>query len=132
MIFGRFMFLLHWALVPLFLFIAGVDSLDCRVSFLNRPASLRSCRFASVRFGDRRSRSTCSTPLMIRSPETSMPPMITRPKTTNWSAVGSPMTRIIWLRPVRKKAAAKVDSGLARPPVSEAPPMTTAAIGPSR
>ncbi len=42
------------------------------------------------------------------------------------------MTSIIWLRPVRKKAAAKVESGLARPPVSEAPPITTAAMGPSR
>ena len=61
-----------------------------------------------------------------------MPPMITRPKTTNCSAVGKPMTRIIWLSPARKKPATHVDSGLASPPVSEAPPMTTAAIGPSR
>jgi hypothetical protein len=43
----------------------------------------------------RRSRSSCSTPLMMRSPETSIPPMMTTPNTTNWSAVGSPMTRII-------------------------------------
>jgi hypothetical protein len=33
---------------------------------------------------------------------------------------------------VRKIAATKVDIELASPPVSEAPPMTTAAIGPSR
>ena len=58
--------------------------------------------------------------------------MMTRPNTTNWSEVGSPITRIIWLRPVRNSAATNVDSGLARPPVSEAPPITTAAIGPRR
>ena len=38
--------------------------------------------------------------------------MMTRPNTTNWRAVGSPMTSIIWLRPIRKKAAANVESGL--------------------
>ena len=58
--------------------------------------------------------------------------MMTSPKTTNWSAVGRPMTRIIWLSPARKNAAAHVDSGLANPPASDAPPMTTAAIGPRR
>ena len=79
-----------------------------------------------------RSRSTCSTARMIRSPDTNMPPTMTRPNTTNWSAVGSPITRIIWLSPARKKAAAQVESGLASPPVSDAPPITTAAIGPRR
>jgi len=47
-------------------------------------------------------------------------------------AVGSPIVRITWLRPVRNRAAANVDNGLARPPVREAPPITTAAIGPRR
>jgi hypothetical protein len=69
---------------------------------------------------------------MIRSPDTNMPPMITSPKTTNWSAVGRPITRIIWVSPARKNAAVHVESGLASPPVSEAPPITTAAIGPNR
>ena len=58
-----------------------------------------------------------------------MPPMITRPNTTDCRAVGSPIVSISWLRPVRKRAAANVETGLARPPVSEAPPITTAAIG---
>ena len=58
--------------------------------------------------------------------------MITSPNTTNCRAVGSPITRIIWVSPARKNAAAHVETGLASPPVSEAPPITTAAIGPSR
>ena len=61
-----------------------------------------------------------------------MPPMITSPKTRNWSDVARPSDRIIWFKPVRKNAAANVDNGLARPPASDAPPITTAAIGPSR
>ncbi len=116
-----------------------IDRLETRRILADLPpfssASVAGCAswFAwPTRFGPLRSRSTCSTPLMIRSPETSMPPMMTRPNTTNWRAVGSPIARIIWLRPVRKKAAANVDIGLARPPVSEAPPITTAAIGPRR
>jgi len=67
---------------------------------------------------------------MMRSPEISIPPMITSPNTRNWSEVARPSDLIIWFNPVRKNAAAKVDSGLASPPASDAPPMTTAAIGP--
>ena len=55
---------------------------------------------------------------MIRSPETSMPPMMTRPKTTNWSAGGkAEHSHHLWFSPARKKAAAQVEIGLARPPV---------------
>jgi hypothetical protein len=65
-------------------------------------------------------------------PDTSIPAMITTPNTTYCQAVDRPMMSIIRFRPVRKNAAAKVENELAKPPVSEAPPMTTAAIGASR
>src|SRR5690606_8176021 len=80
----------------------------------------------------RRSRSTRSTRRMIRSPEISIPAMITAPNTTFWRAVDRPSTLITWLSQVMKNAAEAVAKELARPPVREAPPMTTAAIGPSR
>ena len=95
-----------------------------RASFL-----ILSCRWScpvgagAAAFLSPRSRSRCSTPRMIRSPEINMPPMMTRPNTTDWRAVGRPIVGASWLRPVRNSAATNVESGLARPPVNEAPPI---------
>ena len=68
----------------------------------------------------------------IRSPEISIPTMIAAPKTMNCHPVAMPRIRSIWFKSVRANAATHVEVALARPPASDAPAMTTAAIGASR
>src|SRR6185312_8702647 len=67
-----------------------------------------------------------------RSPETTIPARIAAPKTTYCIAAERPITISIWVRKVSASAAIQVDVALASPPESEAPAMTTAAIGASR
>ena len=58
--------------------------------------------------------------------------MIAMPKTTYCIAADRPMVTSICVSSVSASAASHVDVALARPPASEAPAMTTAAIGASR
>ena len=58
--------------------------------------------------------------------------MIATPKTTNCIAVDSPRIRSICVSSVSASAAIHVEVALARPPESDAPAMTTAAIGARR
>ena len=67
-----------------------------------------------------------------RSPETTIPAMIAAPKTMYCIAADSPMITSIWVSNVSAIAAIHVDVALARPPPSDAPAITTAAIGASR
>ena len=58
--------------------------------------------------------------------------MIAAPKTMYCSAVESPMIRSICVSSVSASAATHVEVALASPPESDAPAITTAAIGASR
>jgi len=68
----------------------------------------------------------------MRSPETTIPARMAPPKTTYCMAADSPMITSICVRKVSARAATHVDAALASPPASDAPAMTTAAIGESR
>ena len=58
--------------------------------------------------------------------------MIAPPKTMYCIAVERPRMRSIWVKSVSARAAIHVDVALARPPESDAPAITTAAIGARR
>ena len=58
--------------------------------------------------------------------------MIAAPKTMNCIAADRPRISSICVRKVSASAAIHVDVALASPPESDAPAMTTAAIGASR
>jgi hypothetical protein len=58
--------------------------------------------------------------------------MIAAPKTMNCHPTLMPRMISIWFSRVRANAATQVEVALARPPESDAPAMTTAAIGASR
>ena len=67
-----------------------------------------------------------------RSPDTIIPATIAAPKTMYCIAVDSPRITSICVSSVSAKAAIHVDVVLAKPPASDAPAITTAAIGASR
>ena len=58
--------------------------------------------------------------------------MIAAPKTMNCHPTERPRISSIWLSSVSASAAIQVEVALASPPESDAPAMTTAAIGASR